>query len=169
MSSCLVKEKPAFSFCLLKMYFKHLVKQVRLWANLLPCFSLSHTILLYLHWKGPSGNKAQEIKTRFEPDALSWSRLWWNHLGVPLCRICLLKLGSYLWPKVESRCRAACKDLQSKEDDTDRENKGPPVTDHETNPMLLVGSLYILYIIYGQNVTRLKPPMCFFHHCTMLM
>lgn len=75
-----------------------------------------------LQWERPTGNKAQEIKIRFEPDAWSWSCQCWNHPGVPLSLLRLLKFGSYLWPKVESRCRAACNDLQSS--GTDRLNKG---------------------------------------------
>lgn len=73
-------ENPRSRSILLNMFFKHLEKASLLTVSQVAAM-LSSLLTLTLHpfistEKGPTGNKAREIKIRFEPDAWSWSCQW---------------------------------------------------------------------------------------------
>lgn len=82
---------------------------------------------------------------RSEPDAWSGSCQWWNHHGAPPSLLCLLKLCSYLWPKVQSRCRAACKDLQSEGAQIEKTRGGE-------NSHLLLARHLVLGVVKARNL-----------------
>lgn len=121
MSCCLVKEKPRVLVHSVENVFYTFRKAILLtWSQVA-------ALLFSIHSTFSSPPRRANFKQRTGDRNEVWARCLEPVLSggeiILVCLLyllCLLKLGSYIWPKVESRCWAACKDLQSEGKDLAR-------------------------------------------------